>query len=86
MTTHTQHNIHIYSTLFTLSSNKYVPIDAKNNVVSSGGEIRAMLRDLDETSVEGVPTVQSPGGARIQHDRPAELSGSSELPGFSQER
>ena len=85
MTTHTQHNTNIYSTLFTLPSNKYVPIDAKT-MLSSGGEIRAMLRDLDETSVEGVPTAQSPGGARVQHDRPAELSGSSELPGFSQER
>ena len=58
----------------------------KTILLSSGGEIRAMLRDLDETSVEGVPTVQRPGGARVQHDRPAELSGSSELPGFSQER
>ena len=58
----------------------------KTMLLSSGGEIRAMLRDLDETSVEGVTTVQSPGGARVQHDRPAELSGSSELSGFSQER
>ena len=45
-----------------------------------------MLRDLDGTSVEGIPTVQSPGGARVRHDRAAKLSGSSELPGFSQER